>query len=175
LHVDQVIISPAYPEQMFIVTADLLGGIAVSYLLAYDQESGEVVIRHRLLEEPVLYQRGYRLSPDGRWLLIASLVQPAVSGLYEATWQLYLHDIPNNVTRELTTIIPRWPAHWFVDWSADGRWLSLVSNGHLRLIPLVGEHAFEWPVVFTKMGCTSAVWVAEPLASRSLSGNSNSE
>jgi hypothetical protein len=116
-----------------------------------------------LADEPLPHQRGYRLSPDGRWLLIASLLQPAVSGVYEPIWRLYLHDIPNNVTREFDVIIRAgdWPAHWFVDWSADGRWLSIVSNGYLRLISLDSEPPSEWPVVLPDRLCTSAVWVSE--------------
>lgn len=164
LHVDRIIVSPAYPDQLFVLTADPLGIFAVSYLLTYDLEQGELRIRHRLVKEPSAYQRGYRLSPDGRWLLIASLIQSAVAGVYEPTWRLYLHDIPNNVTREFEVIVPDWPAHWMVDWSADGRWLSLVSNGYVRLIPLDSEPWSEWPVVFEGLKCHSAVWVAESAA-----------
>jgi hypothetical protein len=163
LHIDEVLVSPAYSEQMFIATTDLLGFIAQSYLLAYDRNRKTITVRHMLADEPLPHQRGYRLSPDGRWLLITSLLQPAVSGVYEPIWRLYLHDIPNNVTREFDVIIRTgdWPAHWFVDWSADGRWLSIVSNGYLRLIPLDSEPSSEWPVVLSDKLCTSAVWVSE--------------
>lgn len=171
LHIDQVIVSPTYAEQMMVITADTLGTARVSYLLAYDFTEDKLAVRHRLATEPLSYQRGYQLSPNGRWLLIASLVQPEVSGVYQPTWRIYLHDIPNNHTRELEMIVPgEWPAHWFVDWSADGQWLSLVSNGYLRLIPLDDEPLPEWPVVLDGLGCHSAIWVMESAAA-GLRGN----
>lgn len=162
LHIDHLVVSPTYAEQMMVVTADTLGTARTSYLLAYDFTQDELTVRYQLATEPLTYRRGYQLSPNGRWLLIASLVQPEVSGVYEPTWRIYLHDIPNNRTRELEMIVPGvWPAHWVIDWSADGQWLSLVSNGYLRLIPLDDELLPEWPVVLEGLNCHSAAWVSD--------------
>jgi hypothetical protein len=50
-----------------------------------------------------------------------------------------------------------WPAHWLSDWSADGRWLALATDGTIRLI--APQEAYSRSIILPDLACSAAVWV----------------
>ena len=109
-------------------------------------------MRLQIEGEPRQYQRGYRFSPDGRWLLISSL-NNAVPG-----WILYLHNVEtgDTLTFAANDTYPL-PLHWYADWSADNQWLSLPERGYVRLI--APDHDYERLLIPEDRICTAAAWV----------------
>lgn len=50
-----------------------------------------------------------------------------------------------------------WPAHWLSDWSADGRWLALTTDGYVRLV--APQEDYTLPIILPDTACSAAVWV----------------
>jgi hypothetical protein len=49
------------------------------------------------------------------------------------------------------------PADWLIDWSADGRWLALTTNGYIRLV--APDENYTLPLILDDANCAAAVWV----------------
>jgi len=95
----------------------------------------------------------FRLSPDGRWLMVVRFVDPITN-----TWALYLHNVKDGETKTITFKYPTYPSPFpFYDWSADGNWLLLVDNGFLRLI--APDHDYERIVTHDFVACRYPAWV----------------
>ena len=152
LHLDYVAATPTDPDLLLIATADPLVQAGRSYLFAFSRETGEVSMRLEIEGETRQYQRGYRFSPDGRWLLISSLNNA------DPVWFLYLYNIETGNTMTFTVNDTyRLPLHWYIDWPADGQWLSLPERGFVRLI--APDHNYERLLIPEDRVCTAAAWV----------------
>ncbi|HEX6385344.1 MAG TPA: hypothetical protein VF177_11790, partial [Anaerolineae bacterium] len=152
LHLDYVAVTPTDPDLLLIASADPSGQASGGYLFTFDRETEKVSLHLEIEDEPRLYQRGYRFSPDGRWLLISSLNN------VDPIWVLYLHNVEGGDTLTFTVndTYPL-PLHWYTDWSADNQWLSLPERGHVRLI--APDHDYEHLVIPEDRVCSGAVWV----------------
>jgi Tol biopolymer transport system component len=155
--IDRVLPHPNASSRYIVATAEPLVPASTSQVYLFDSETGELMPRFEIGDEPSLYQRHYAYSPDGRYLLVVSLdfETRADGGL---VWNAYLHDLESNITRTFALEAdPRWPGQYLVDWSADGRWLSLLTNGYVRLVSL--DTGWEQPLIVPDAVCSSAVWV----------------
>lgn len=156
-YIDRFLPVPGDPSRFFVATAEPLISGSAGGVLLFDLETGEASRRFEMKDEPALFQRSYKFSPDGRFLLIVSLRdEDRADGT--RVWNAYLHDVEANTTRTFTLEAdPAWPGQYLADWSADGHWLSLLTNGYVRLVALGVD--YEQPVILPELACTAAVWV----------------
>jgi hypothetical protein len=158
--IDRVLFSPDMAG-LYIVTGNTLQSAGPSYVIEYDLADGTMTARFSFRSEPLDDRRLYGFSPDGRWLVVGEPRQ-ATSPDGGAVWELFLHGIGDLAPLGLTlnqTIVSEspWPADWLIDWSADGRWLALATNGYIRLVA-PGEN-YTLPLILDDASCTAAVWV----------------
>jgi len=154
LRIDFVTPNPNNAEQLLIATADTIQNQDAAHLFAYNMVDGAVVHLFAFLDEPANVRRGYRWSPNGRFLAITSLTEAP------AQWLLYLHDLQTGTTRTLTMGKQYFlPAHYYLDWSADGNWLALMQDGYTRIVhPHTGYQ--RW-AVSPVLDCSSMAWVSD--------------
>ena len=152
LEIDAVLPNPNRDEQLFVVTNQLLAEQSAAHLFVYSMDDGTVQYRLSLEDESRNGRRGYGWSPNGRFLTLTSFSEKA------AQWLLYVHDLQT----KSTLVLPMGqhdslPAHHFVDWSANGNWLTLNQDGYMRIIhPASG---YERWAVSPVLDCSSAAWV----------------
>jgi hypothetical protein len=150
--IDFVTADPHNPDQLLIATADEFGRLAHAHLFVYDWQTEQVFVPQYFRNERTDYERGYELSPDGRWLTMTRFDRD------QSVWLLYLYDFAQKETTTITVdeaFDPSGPR--LFDWSADGRWLVVTENGYLRLIEL--ETGYEKLVAGKQIGCETAVWI----------------
>jgi hypothetical protein len=160
LFIDRVLPNPN-AAGLFIVTANAQHPGGTSYVVEYDLADQTMTTRFSFNSERADYRRVYDFSPDGRWLVVGERRQ-ALSPNSAATWELYLHGIgeltPLGLTLSHTLVNESpWPADWLFDWSADGRWLALTTEGYVRLVA-PAEH-YTLPLILDDADCAAAVWV----------------
>jgi hypothetical protein len=158
--IDRVLLNPNAPE-LFIITANARPSGGLNYIIGYDLADGSMTARFSFNGEPLDDRRLYDFSPDGRWLVVGEPRRPA-SPEGGATWELFLYGIGDLAPLGLTlnqTIVndSPWPADWLIDWSADGRWLALTTNGYIRLIAPAEDYTL--PLILDDANCAAAVWV----------------
>ncbi len=149
---------PQYPHWLFVGAMDYRSNFLLRYyrpdgilefLLSQDFASGSLPL------DP--YAVGgipadERFSPDGRWL-----VQLAVRE-NDQGWELRLTDWQTAVTQAypIATLDQSW-ARSLVDWSSDGKWFALATDGYLRLI--APHHDYEKWFIPEHMACDQAIWL----------------
>lgn len=138
LFINYVTPNPANPDQL-LVSATTVGATSAKYNIFSLQLS---TAEPRLLLQFERLPSGYpslltpvgyppfRVSPDGRWLLVTLLESTTPT-----TWSFRLYDLQEEETLALNAYYPQYPAQFpFYDWTSDGRWLAIVEDGYLRLI-----------------------------------------
>jgi len=164
--------SPENPNRLFLAGTPVGGGQKQFFVIKIQRDSSpdlalldqnisktEVILALDDLpigDSSTLTPTGYppfRLSPDGRWLIVVRFVDPITN-----TWALYLHNVEGGETKTITFNYPTYPSPFpFYDWSADGNWLLLVDNGFLRLI--APDHDYERIVTHDFVACRYPAWV----------------
>lgn len=159
--IDFVAAHPLQPDTLLMATTHALSQGAPSHLFRYDLATETAVPIFTFRNEPRLTARGYRFGPDGRSLAIVSLVEePAADDDAPAGWRLTLLDLTTYETWQTALDDPgRLPAEWFMDWSADGQWLAIPRDGHLRLIAVGGVEEVSERLLIPDMACAQAVWI----------------
>jgi hypothetical protein len=162
LFIDRVLPDPN-AARLLIITARPLRPRAPSIVAAYDLTEHSMTTLFSFGDEPFHYRRLYGFSPDGRWLVVGAFRQPTASES-EVVWDVYLHGIDESSTRDLhrrysLVTDGAQPADWRIDWSADGRWLAVATNGYVRLI--APDEEYSVPLIFDNRACTAAVWINE--------------
>jgi hypothetical protein len=161
LTIDRVLTNPAADELLVFTAGPNVSGPNLA--LTYDLATAELRPRFALADEMFdyrrAYRRAYRFSPDGRWLAVSTLAQPAAPAADGAVdWWVYVHATDGSVTRRYALRGgDTWPAHWLSDWSNDGRWLALATDGYVRLVAPLEE--YTQPIILPDLACSAAVWV----------------
>ncbi len=156
MRIDYVVPYPQDANRLLVATADALRPQGAAHLFVYNMVDGTVQHRFAFLNEPTTVRRGYRFSPNGRFLAITSLTaQPGQLALY-------LHDLQTGAIRTILlddqyTL----PAHHYLDWSADGNWLAFMQDGYTRIMhPATG---YERWAVSPVLDCSLAAWVSDEM------------
>ncbi len=150
LRIDYVAPHPNNPAQLFVGTKLVLPG-GIGYLFTYNWQDKTTSLLFEWDGEPTLARRGYRFSPNGRFFLLTTYRE------FSDAWHLYLYDTQLGTTQTVPLRgIYRLPLHWYLDWSADGNWLSLVENGSIHL--LAPAYQYQTTLMFDPI-CQTAVWV----------------
>ena len=160
LTIDRVLPNPAADELLIFTAGPSVTGSNLA--LTYDLTTAELKPRFALADEQFndrrTYRRAYRFSPDGRWLAISTLAQPVEPTSDAVDWWVYVHATDGSVThRYAQRAGETWPAHWLSDWSADSRWLALVTGGYVRLV--APQEDFTLPIILPDLACSAAVWI----------------
>ncbi len=135
---------PTQPDLWYLIVMTVFDGmVEQSYLLTFDQSSGEIAPLTTLD-----FSVGYPLvlEGNGRYLTTVSSENNVPS--------YFLYDL--EAERPYTYELP--PAIYpQIDWSADGRWIVLPEDGLLRLI--APGSRYERPLFHGLDSCGTAVWV----------------
>jgi hypothetical protein len=159
--IDRVLPSPNKAELYFFTSQPrLMGGTKL--LAVYDLDEDRVRPRFYFGPESPEHRRVHDISPAGNWLLLGTRL-PTGSEEPGETWLFYLHNI-DEPALGLTLYYPvttdsEWPEQQLFDWSADGRWLAVVTHGYIRLIAPDAE--YNLPLAFEDLACSAAVWINE--------------
>lgn len=158
--IDRVLLNPNAP-QLFIITTNARQPGGLSYVIDYDLADRSMTARFSFNSAPADDRRHYDFSPDGRWLVVGE-PRRSLAPFAGAAWELFLHGIGDLASLGLTLnqmIVNEslGPADWLIDWSADGRWLALTTNGYIRLVA-PGEN-YTLPLILDDASCAAAVWV----------------
>lgn len=150
--IDAVIPHPTHAGELLIATTAPPGERGRGHLLAYNVTTGAAAHRLTFDAELATFQRGYRLGPNGRFLLITGFTADP------PRWQLYLHDLTSGETPRIPLDDAyALPAHYTLDWSASGVWLATVQHGFVRLnAPAVAAQRLVIP---DGVYCEAAVFV----------------
>ncbi|MCA9927979.1 MAG: hypothetical protein KC419_05865 [Anaerolineales bacterium] len=150
--IDNIVIHPRDPATLLVATADSLLGEGTAHLFTYNVVDGGVELLFSFLPEPTSVRRGYRVSPNGRFLAITSLLRSS------SDWMLYLHDLQTGKTHSFALGKQyQLPPHLYLDWSDDGNWLSIITDGYVHLIHQAS--GYERIAVSPVLNCSSAAWV----------------
>ncbi len=144
--------SPQNPKVLLILGV----GDGGPLLFAAHGQAGEIIAQPLALQPHAA--RGYRFSPDGRWLLIAGLEDEAGQ-----QWRIYLYHVTTGALQTFTAHAGSHlalPMHWHADWTDDGRWLALVEDNFIRLMAPAQD--YEQSFAPAGLHCASAAWGAGP-------------
>ena len=121
------------------------------YLLLYDHDAGAVVQVSELPPVSPSEGNGVRLSPDGRFLLVA-LAEREGDGT-----QLLLQNTNGQQLFSYRVLGKTlYPHHFYASWSPDGDWLAMPELGYIRLWH---KGADEQLLSFAHLNCTNVAWV----------------
>jgi hypothetical protein len=156
MRIDYVVPDPLDADRLLVATADALQPQGAAHLFTYNMVDGMVQHRFAFLDDSTIVRRGYRFSPNGRFLVITGLTTEP------GELALYLHDLQTGATQTIILDDQYFlPAHLYFDWSADGNWLALVQDGYVRFIhPHTG---YEQWAVSPILNCSSVAWVKDEL------------
>ena len=114
-----------------------------------DRQSGDV----SLLSQPQTGWDTVLFSPDGRWLVMLTY------DLARSMWTLTLRDVTTGETETFSFSSSTAPPETYpsFEWSAGGRWLSILNGGILHLI--APGYDYHQTIVAPSPGCTLAAWV----------------
>ncbi|HKZ87341.1 MAG TPA: hypothetical protein VJ793_27260 [Anaerolineae bacterium] len=92
-------------------------------------------------------------SPDGRWLLMDELDRA------RSMWSIHMYDVKRGDTKTFSFALPANSSYAFptYGWSADGRWLAILSDGVLHLV--APDHDYQRSALPHSPGCIFAAWV----------------
>lgn len=138
LFINYVAANPADRDQLLMAATTVGYASAKVNIFSLRLSSGQVELLQQFERLPTGYPSlltpaGYppfRLSPDGRWLMVTLLASASPT-----TWTFHLLDLQQKQELQLNAYYPEYPAQFpFYEWTADGRWLAIVEDGYLRLI-----------------------------------------
>lgn len=144
--------SPQNPDVLLILGVSDAGPL----LFAANRQTGVITAQPLSLQSPSA--RGYRFSPDGRWLLITGIEDEG-----GPSWRLDLYDVAAGRVQTFTAHASSplaLPIHWHTDWTDDGRWLAVVEDNLIRLMAPAQGH--ERSLAPAGLHCASAAWGAPP-------------
>lgn len=161
LFISYVTVNPADNDQLLLSATTVGGATSKYHIFSLRLSSGEAQLLQRFERLPsgypsLLTPAGYppfRLSPDGRWLLVTLLENASPT-----TWSFRLYDLQEEQALAVNAYYPQYPAQFpFYDWTPDGRWLAIVEDGFLRLI----APAFDYQKLVTHemADCLFVAWV----------------
>lgn len=161
LFINYVTPNPA-DKDLLLIAATTVGAQTAKYnIFSLRLSTGEATLLQQFERLPsgypsLLTPAGYppfRLSPDGRWLLVTLLASPSPT-----TWSFQLYDLQEGETLSLNAYYPAYPSKFaFYDWTPDGRWLVIVEDGYLRLI--APGHGYQKLVSHRLDDCLYVAWV----------------
>lgn len=159
--IDRVLPS-SIDDDLFIIITNPFRTDELSLVIVYNLSRRELSPGFSFTGRPLAYRSSYGFSPDGRWLVVSVFQTPAGVGR-AAVWDVYLHAVLTPATGRATRVYTvradnSWPALWLLDWSADGQWLALVTDGYVRLI--APNHDYSAPLILPDLACTAAAWVS---------------
>lgn len=157
---DFVAVNPANADQLVLVTLDaennettidwFRGAQPEATMFIYDLETEQVALAQPFAVD-VGYNRSYRFSPDGRFLLMGEGAEYRPTVVHVLDTQTGAAFAVPLQTKFLDSI------HWYTDFSLDGDWLLVMDSGFMHLL-LPGAN-YERLVIPTTGMCETAVWV----------------
>lgn len=161
LFINHIVANHSDPD-LLLLSATILGVDEGKYhIFSFRISTGEARLLLQLEQPPTGYSAqltpaGYspfRLSPDGRWLMVTYLVNRNPT-----EWAFELFDLREEEDQQLAVSYPHYPARFpFYDWTPDGRWLVIVEDGYLRLVAPGSQYERLTPYHFD--ACYYAAWV----------------
>jgi len=161
LFINHIVANHSDPD-LLLLSATILGVDEGKYhIFSFRISTGEARLLLQLEQPPTGYSAqltpaGYspfRLSPDGRWLMVTYLVNRNPT-----EWAFELFDLREEEDQQLAVSYPHYPARFpFYDWTPDGRWLVIVEDGYLRLAAPGSQYERLTPYHFD--ACYYAAWV----------------
>ena len=161
LFINYVTVNPG-DRDLLLLSATTVGSSTSKYnIFSLRLSTGEARLLQQFERLPsgypsLLTPAGYppfRLSPDGRWLLV-TLLESATP----TTWSFRLYDLQEQRALALSAYYPAYPSQFpFYDWTADGRWLVVVEDGFLRLIAPAED--YQKLVTHRLDDCLYVAWV----------------
>jgi hypothetical protein len=158
--IDYVAVQSSDPNRLVIVTIDAESDEETfdwfkenqpgATLFFYNLENRELEYFNSFAYN-VGFLRSYRLSPDGRFLLLGEGAE------YRPT-NVYILDTETGETVQLLLQSKFLDSiYWYTDFSLDGKWLLVMDDGFIHLLyPGTGYNRFVIP---TTGQCESAVWI----------------
>ncbi len=119
--------------------------------LLFDRRSKEIRRQWQSSFDPTFYTASF--SPDGRWLLMDDLDRT------RSMWSIHVYDVNGGDAKTFTFALPANSSYAFptYEWSADGRWLAILSDGILHLV--APDHDYQHSALPDSPGCIFAAWV----------------
>ncbi len=161
LFINHVAANPGDSDRLLIAATTVGLATAKYTIFSLRLSSGELQLLQQFERLPsgypsLLTPAGYppfRVSPDGRWLLVTLLANPSPS-----TWTFALYDLQEQESLAVSAYYPPYPSQFpFYDWTPDGRWLAIVEDGFLRLI--APAHGYQKLVTHGEGDCLYVAWV----------------
>jgi len=142
-------VQPGQPETLLLV-----GSLAGGELFLFNFEPASETLSLRATTGVVIDSNSfynYGFSPSERWMVIGGY------DFTSRTASLHLHNLRTGETQTIQFNAPfDLPFHWYLDWSADGQWLSMPDHGFIRL--LAPAHGYQRLIVLDELTCLAAVW-----------------
>ncbi|MDX1612930.1 MAG: hypothetical protein R3300_01395 [Candidatus Promineifilaceae bacterium] len=140
---------PDKPETLLVV-----GSLAGGNLFLFDFEPASEALSLRaatgIVVDPNSFYN-YAFSPSERWMVIGGY------DFTSRTASLHLHNLRTDETQTIQFNAPfDLPFHWYLDWSADGHWLSMPDHGFIRL--MAPTHEYQRLIVLDELTCSAAAW-----------------
>lgn len=161
LFISYATVNPADKDQLLLSATTVGGATSKYHIFSLRLSTGKARLLQQFERLPsgypsLLTPAGYppfRLSPDGRWLLVTLLESTSPT-----TWSFRLYDLQEEQALAVNAYYPEYPAQFpFYDWTPDGRWLAIVEDGFLRLI----APGFDYQKLVTHemADCLFVAWV----------------
>ncbi|GJM41006.1 MAG: hypothetical protein DHS20C20_12880 [Ardenticatenaceae bacterium] len=128
-------------------------------LFLLNRQTGEIELLFPLNNSRGEHALGF--SPDGRFLVAISAIQPQTSGTAQQNplfGALFLYDFETNNLQTILVNTDTFLPSFMFDWSRDGNWLAFTrDNGLLGLI--APAYNYQQTILHEFIDCNSLAWI----------------